>query len=217
MTVQDNTAYPLSWPIGWKRTPAPDRGRAKFNSTTAPNTYGYRGKREVTIAEAIERVLAQLRAFNVAREDTIISTNLRLRNDGLPYSDQRAPEDPGAAVYWTRYQGEPQRCMAIDYYTRVADNLAAIAATLEAMRTIERHGGAEILDRAFEGFAALPAPSPIEWWTVLEVDRNAPAEHITAAYRVLAKKYHPDLGGDAEKFMQVQGAYQAAKQERGFA
>ena len=38
--------------------------------------------------------------------------------------------------------------MAIDAYTRTADNLAAVAATLEAMRAIERHGGAQILERA---------------------------------------------------------------------
>jgi hypothetical protein len=48
--------------------------------------------------------------------------------------------------------------MAIDQYDRVEHNLAAIAATLDAMRAIKRHGGAEILDRAFTGFTALPAP-----------------------------------------------------------
>ncbi|ROU09438.1 hypothetical protein [Lysobacter enzymogenes] len=84
-----------------------------------------------------------------------MSTNLTLRRDGLPRSDQREPADPGAAVYWTDCTGA-DRCMAVDRYTKTAGNLAALAATLEAMRAIERHGGAEILDRVFTGFTALP-------------------------------------------------------------
>lgn len=212
------TASPLTWPTGWPRTPESTRTRAKFNSKSARNEYGWRAAREVTIAQAIERVLTQLRGFGVSREDAIISTNLRLKIDGMPFSDQRAPTDPGAAVYWTRL-GEQQRCMAIDRYDRVADNLAAIAATLEAMRSIERHGGAEILDRAFEGFAALPAPAPVEWWSKLGVQRTASPEVIRAAYRDLVKTFHPDNRdtGDAEVFMQIQGAYDAAKAEKGFA
>ncbi|KVD37855.1 hypothetical protein WJ41_22830 [Burkholderia ubonensis] len=62
----------------------------------------------------------------------------------------------GVAVYWETRAGA-RRVMAIDQYTRVADNLAAVAATLDAMRAIERHGGARILERAFTGFAALAA------------------------------------------------------------
>jgi hypothetical protein len=217
------TAFPLSWPASWKRTPDHSRARAKFNTSTARNQYGYRGKREVTITEAIERVLHELRGFGVSRENAIISTNLDVRLDGLPRSGQRAPDDPGAAVYWTRNANERQRCMAIDQYDRLADNLAAIAATLGAMRAIERHGGAEILDRAFEGFAALPAAgeiSGIGWWDVLGIAKDAPIDAITASWRTLSRAYHPDTGGElasAENFSQVQGAYRAAKAERGVA
>ena len=76
--------------------------------------------------------------------DSIISTNLKLRLDGLPRSDQKEPDDPGVAVYWQRLS-KPKKVMAIDLYDRIADNLAAIGATLNAMRAIERHGGALIL------------------------------------------------------------------------
>ena len=79
--------------------------------------------------------------------------------------------------------------MAIDQYFRVADNLAAIAATLEAMRAIERHGGAEILDRAFTGFTALPAPE--QPFHVLGVSATATDEEIETAYRRLAMQHHP--------------------------
>jgi hypothetical protein len=54
--------------------------------------------------------------------------------------------------------------------TRAADNLAAIAATLEAMRAIDRHGGATILNRAFTGFTALPPPA--DCWKELGVNRG---------------------------------------------
>lgn len=83
-------------------------------------------------------------------------------------------------------------CMAIDRYDRVADNLAAIAATLDAMRAIERHGGAEILNRAFTGFAALPDQASDAWWIVLGVPWDASRPVIDDAYRHLRSVYHPD-------------------------
>ena len=83
---------------------------------------------------AVERVLEELRRLDGAGEDdVVISTNLRTRLDGLPRSDQPKPEDPGAAVYWQPPIGE-MRCMAVDRYTEVEDNLAAIAATRNAGR-----------------------------------------------------------------------------------
>src|SRR3954467_15855639 len=95
------------------------------------------------------------------------------------------------------------RCMAIDRYTRVADNLAAIAATLEAMRAIERHGGGAILERAFLGFAALPEKASSPWWRdVLGISATAPATWplVEELFRALAKVHHPDVGGSREKF-----------------
>ncbi len=103
------------------------------------------------------------------------------------------------------------RCMAVDRYDRVADNLAAIAATLDAMRAIERHGGAEILNRAFTGFAALPDAGGGEHWSVvLEVERDATREQIETAYRRLRSQHHPDRGGDAEQFHRITKAYEEA-------
>jgi DnaJ-domain-containing protein 1 len=99
--------------------------------------------------------------------------------------------------------------MAIDRYDRVADNLAAIAATLEAMRAIERHGGAEILDRAFTGFASLPASAgqgKREWWAVFGVSANASDADIEAAYRRLAKERHPDTGGSDDAMAELNQA-----------
>lgn len=195
-------AYPLQWPAGWKREPV--RKRAKFSKSTSTYVQGaagqaghsYNQKRDLTVSQATDRVRAELRRLAHA-DDFVISTNLRLRLDGLPRSDQAQPTDPGVAVYWQSGGGKP-RVMAIDIYDRVADNLAAVAATLEAMRAIERHGGAAILERTFTGFDALPPPRSC--WQVLGLDPRAagmtPAA-VTAAYRKLAMDTgsHPDHGG----------------------
>lgn len=211
-------AYPLTWPTGWKRTEAGQRKRANFRTGKAGWENGrFKSASEVTIAEGTKRVLREISAFTPAGKrwvidpDTVvISSNLQLRNDGLPRSGQRAPDDPGVAVYWTTSAGET-RCMAVDRYDRVADNLAAIAATLEAMRAIERHGGAEILNRAFTGFTALPgAGETTHWRDVLGVSATASKTEVEAAYRRLRSQHHPDRGGDAERFHEVQRAYDAS-------
>lgn len=45
-------------------------------------------------------------------------------------------------------------------------------------------------------------------YQILEVDRNASQEEIKKSYRKLAIKYHPDKGGDGEKFKEINAAYE---------
>ena len=45
-------------------------------------------------------------------------------------------------------------------------------------------------------------------WTILGVAPDATPDQIKAAYRQLVKDHHPDRGGDPERFMQIQQAYQ---------
>jgi hypothetical protein len=198
-------AYPLQWPAGWKRTQTHQRERAQFNKKvkqyrTNPQTgqteRAWDRKQELSMYDATKRVLEELERMGMSRDEIVISTNVELRLDGLPKSNRRAPDDPGVAVYWRK--GKETRCMAVDRYDRVEDNLAAIAATLDALRAIERHGGATILDRAFQGFAALPAPEA--WWQVLGLTGpDATHEEIEEAHRRLIMKHHPDrAGGDGE-------------------
>ena len=203
-------AYPLAWPAGWKREAT--RTTARFGKPSRARAGGgWDHRRALTIAEAVARLLEQLRMMGIDSDDLVISTNLELRLDGLPRSNQREPADPGVAVYWQdRYdRTQPPKCMAIDRYDRVADNLAAVAATLDAMRAIERHGGAAILERAFAGFTALPAPAAASWRDVLD-----PADP-EGSYRRLRSQHHPDrAGGDATEFQRVQQAWDAYLQER---
>lgn len=220
MTV---SAYPLQWPVGWKRTAPASRTEARFGKARRLEGYGdnkwWISARDLTIAEGTQRVLAELKRVGLERDDVVISTNLRLRLDGLPHLNQSEPTDPGVAVYWRDRSGD--KVMAIDLYDRVADNLAAVAATLDAMRAIERHGGAAILDRAFTGFTALPAPIVTgmkrHWSDVFGFARGATVgrEDVAARYRQLAAQHHPDRGGDPAKMAEINQARDEALRELG--
>jgi hypothetical protein len=212
--MSERKAFPLSWPDGWKRTTS--RAGAKFGRTdTRVGNEGqtlYAGKKRLSVADAVRRVLGELQRMGIPDWNVIISTNVPLRLDGFPRSDQE-PRDPGAAVYWRKKDKDVMRCMAIDRYTRVADNLAAIAATLDAMRAIERHGGATILDRAFLGFAALPERASQAWRETLGIDGDATLDKVESRFRALAAVHHPDRGGDRNKFEEIVQARDAARLE----
>lgn len=199
-------AYPLAWPAGWRRTPPGSHTSAKFRKGKGGWTEGagYKSAERVSLSEGLKRVYAELRTFGVPEHTIVVSSDLRLRADGQPYAVQATARlDQGVAVYWR--EGKQQRCMAIDRYDRLADNLAAIAATLDAMRAIERHGGATILDRAFMGFSALPSPE--SWWQVLGLKGPSTTRHdIEQAHRRLIMEHHPDRGGDAEKAARINRA-----------
>lgn len=206
--------YPLHWPDGWPRTAV--REDAKFHRqtqrfrTNPTGTTEYTERERLSIGDGCDRVLRALGAMGIADYDVVISTNIEPTLSGVPRRAGRAPDDPGVALYWKR-KGKRQ-CMAIDRYTRVGDNLAAVAATLDAMRSIDRHGGAQILDRAFTGFVALPAPE--QWFQVLGVSAGASIGQIQDAYRDLASKHHPDKGGDSNEMARINAARDAGMEAR---
>jgi hypothetical protein len=204
-------AYPLQWPQGWPR--AKYRKAAQFGRTEQRPGQSYKSKTDLTMADAMKRVKVELERLGAdAVDDSIVSTNLKLNLSGLPRGDQGEPQDPGVAVYFQK-KGAPMRVIAIDAYDRVRDNVAAIAATLEAMRAIERHGGAQILERAFSGFAALTAPGKT-WWDTLEVRPDASREVIEANFKRLAHDRHPDKGGSHEAMAALNTARDEALRAR---
>ncbi len=215
-----SNAYPLDWPPGWPRTEPHFRVWAKFKKAarhrneSEPGS-GYIASRQITISEGVQRVQKELRVFGVQYGDAVISTNLQLRLDGVPRGNQPEPSDPGVAVYWS-IMGDAPKVMAIDIYARVADNLAAVAATLDAMRAIERHGGARVLERAFTGFAALPAPGQTHargWPEVLELNGDATIDKARANYRRLSGIRHPDRpGGSHDAMSELNWAWAQAQE-----
>jgi len=140
----------------------------------------------------------------------IISTNIPVRRDGLPYASAREPDDRGVAVYFD-LNGE-QRCIPCDKWKYVWENMQAVQKTIGALRGLDRWGAKEMVDAAFRGFAALPPPSE-DWAIVLNIPRTADLPQIESAYRSAAKKAHPDGGGSVDEFTKVKTAYDAAKRD----
>jgi DnaJ domain len=215
--VSNPTRYPLQWPVGWKRTPESRRAFGKFGTQKQSTVGSWKTRENLTIAQAARRLQDALERMAVNRDSIILSTDLRLNLDGSVRSAQAQPRDPGAAVYWKDPYTGQARCMAIDLYTKVEQNIAALAATIDAMRAIERHGGAAILDRAFTGFTALPPPIVAgmarPWWEVLKVPRDAKREDVKAAYRRLASAAHPDKGGTEQAMAELNVAQEQALKE----
>ena len=47
-----------------------------------------------------------------------------------------------------------------------------------------------------------------DYYEILDVDRNATQDEIKKAFRKLARKHHPDVGGSEEKFKEINEAFQ---------
>src|SRR5262249_12622020 len=118
--------------------------------------------------------------------------------DGPPVSGYKQPADPGVAVYFEL--NKKPVSLACDKWIRVEDNIWAIAKHIEALRAQDRWG-VGTLEQAFRGYMALPGIGQTtgeKWWMVLGVPINATPDKIKEAFRLLAKKHHPDKGGDRE-------------------
>lgn len=183
-------AFPLQWPEGWKRTPPEQQRQAKY---------------KVTPEIATRELLHSLSLLGAERRSIVISSNVPVRQDGLPYAAFRVPEDSGVAVYWTT-AAHGERVMACDRWTAVYANIRAIGLAAEGLRAIERAGASQILERAFTAFGALPAsPDAIPvrpWWEVLSFDEKLVSclsmPVVEARFRELLPKVHPDhTGSDA--------------------
>jgi hypothetical protein len=182
-------AFPLHWPVGWPRTPRPQRARFDTNFSAAR-----------------DGLLDELRRLKASQ--IVISSNLELRRDGLPKAQRRQPDDCGVAVYFL-LNGHPQ-CIPSDKWNCIEDNLQAVRLTVAALRGLERWGAKEMVTAAFRGFAALPEGGNRSWWEVLGVGMNAQEADIRAAFVRLARIAHPDAGGSHEAFVELQKAYEDA-------
>lgn len=192
--MSDATAYPLYWPVGKPRAKWRERSRFK-----------------TTLGRAIHAVQHEVKLLGGS--NFIISSNLHLRLDGLPYASQRQPTDPGVAVYF-RYKQKPM-CFACDRWRTVEENIWAAAKTIEALRGIERWGTGSMVEQAFTGFAAIEPPSKRPWREVLGFQYTlAPTTRtVESVWRELVKKHHPDRGGDPALMAEINAAMDEARAE----
>lgn len=182
--------YPLTWPDGLPRTER--KAASQFRTS---------------LAVAVNNVRKSLAAFGAdtgkAVSDVAVTSNV----GGISFE---APKDTGVAIWFT-WEGAP-RCIAVDRYPKVEDNLQAIHHILEARRTEMRHGGLHIVRQTFKGFVALPAPAGAKGWReVLGLAGPVAPADIDRAYRDKAGAAHPDKGGSTEAMATLNRARAQAK------
>lgn len=197
--MSEYNAFPLSWPIGWKR-----------HTFRVESRFGSRGN-PPTVSKATTLVLGELRRMGVFDYQVVISTNVQLRLDGLPYSNTRTPTDPGVAVYFK--VKEKKKVLACDKYSTVGENLYAIGKTIEATRAIERWGSVTT-EQAFAGYVQLNESTQESCWVTLGIPPSSSEEEIMGAYRQRAFETHPDRnpGQTSERFEKVVKAKDIALQ-----
>lgn len=191
------TATPLTWPAGWKRTKRP--------------TYSQFGRH--SLAQARDAIIHQLGLLCAHRGTAVISTNLALRRDGLPYSNQAQPHDTGVAVYF-KLKSET-RVLACDRWNTIEHNAWAVAKHIEAMRGMERWG-VGTLEQAFTGYTAIPErTSGGDCWQILGLLREgATSELVDGAYKAKARRLHPDVeGGSHDQMAMLNEARKVAQEQ----
>jgi len=204
--VTEYTAHPLAWPAAWPREK--NRKHAPFHRRMNRDGQAWKSKERLTVDQSRLSVRHELKLLGAS--GVVISSNLRLRIDGEPMSSQPNPDDPGVCVYFTL--NKKPRCLPCDRWIRAADNLAAIAKYVEAMRGQIRWGVGSV-DAMFAGFKALPGSDTIVPQPPMTTDEAAQflaeavgrplskpefysdAEAFRTAYRTAVKIHHPDANG----------------------
>lgn len=181
-------AYPLAWPPGWPRHRGARDSDSRFKGPT------YRWDR------VFHGLVDELR--RIGAKDVVVSTNQPVRADGLPYAQQRAINDPGVAVYFSR--GKKRLVMAQDRFDSVLGNMRSLSMAIEGLRQMERHGGATMMERAFDGFTALPPPE--DCWAILGLSKtnggDIDIEIVREAFRAKAREMH-GTGADMDRLVKA--------------
>lgn len=213
--------FPLQWPDGEPRRTAGQRRRSRF---------GRRG--QVGFSASLTKLRRQLDLLGAL--NAVVTSDLPVRRDGTPYAATGTVADPGIAV-WFLLPDERgylrARVLACDRWLTHAENIIAIAHTIEAMRGVERWGVAGAVSRVFAGFTALPpgegalppgegaGPPGRTWREVL--GGVWPAEVSAAELLAIAKtrhraaiaQHHPDRGGDTVIAAELNTALEQAEAE----
>lgn len=187
--------FPLAWPAHRPRRKAQDRIRGEFIA----------GGKLINATAASDKLEDQIE--RLGGKYPILSSNIELRMDGRPKSGLK-PVDPGVCAYF-ELKGRPL-ALACDTYTEVAQNIAAIANHIEAVRRQERYGVASA-EESLQAFVAIEDRS--SWRDVLGLRGPVGRSDIESAHRRLAADHHPDKGGDPARMADINAARDAALKE----
>lgn len=182
-------AFPLQWPIGRPRIARKERSRF-----------------DVTFAKARDELFKELHKMGARLP--VLSTNVPLRRDGLPYANQPEPDDSGVAVYFT--WKDKQMSFCCDRWDRVRDNVQAIRHTIAALRGLDRWGTGDMIEAAFRGFEALPAPKGKDWHDVIGVSKSDSFEIVRGKFKEMYQCAEND-----DSRIELNNAYQEAKSFHG--
>lgn len=193
MVAGMSSEYPLQWPDNMPRTARP--GPDKFSTSLSGSLANVKKSLALFATDSEHKV-----------ENIVISSNVTL-------GSQR-PKDSGVAVYFS-WNGL-STCIPVDRYAKVEANLQAIHHCIEAERVKLRHGGINLVQAAFRGYAALEAPdaeTSREWFKVLGVARNELRVNVEKEYKRLRGRFHTDNQetGNRAKYDEVQQAWQEYK------
>lgn len=193
----------LLWPEGWESTVPSKRVNGSFQVTKFER-----------LTNGIEAQVSMFKGSGLR-----ITCNVPLNKAYTAYRTfasakerDECQKEPGVSIYFTR-KGKPY-VLAVDRYKTIEANMRAVELTLEIIRAIERYGSSGLMERSFQGFAELPAPSTVpayNWWEILGVAPSASKATYESDYRTLVKRYHPDQGGDPETFLKIQNAIKQAR------
>lgn len=215
--------------MGWARIPHHVR---PLTSEARAKLTGARPKRsqfDSTWSQTLATLMDETRHLG-AREFVlmldVVESDIRL--DGQIRANARPASEATAVAIESPSKGS--LLFATDRFDRWQDNARAIALGIEALRKVERYGIVQS-DEQYRGWQALPpgTPMPAAKMTVEQAiqllteaagncgtfDPLHDPDQIDVAFRMAARRNHPDVGGDADTFRQITEARDLLRREVG--
>jgi hypothetical protein len=118
-----------------------------------------------------------------------------IRLDGLPRSDAREPAFPGVEISF-ELPDRRRLVYATDVCQLWQHNVRSIALGLDALRAVDRYGITRKGEQ-YAGFAQLAAGGP-------DANHGKWLVEVAGSIRAALKQHHPDHGGNARDFADVQ-------------
>jgi hypothetical protein len=114
-----------------------------------------------------------------------------------------------ATVQWVDPRTKREVTLTMNRQRTVNDNIRVLYLAIEAIRLNEKRGIDETVRAAYLQLA----PAGNHWTNVLELPATASAVEVEQAFKKLARKAHPDVGGTDEEMAALNAARAAALSE----